>query len=479
MDDSSYLVLICDSSPDTAVVIGDAFKDDDFRFVSVDTIKAAVEALQQQRFDAVVCEMGPQTGQSLALVSELKKSPQPTPVVITATSYDSKTAIEVVKAGAFDFVAKPFEASEIRRSVLEAVECARKMGESVTIDPKNQRNEQSDAMIGNSRSMLKVYKDLGRLSPTPVTVLIRGETGTGKELVARALYQYGHRAHLPFITVNCAAIPENFLESELFGHEKGSFTGAHNMRIGKFEQANNATLFLDEIGDLDLALQAKLLRVLQERSIQRVGGTGEIPVDVRIIAATHRPLEQMIADGTFREDLFYRLNVATIELPPLRYRDGDIPLLTRFFIRRTAEEMELPPVSITANAVETLEAATWPGNVRQLQNVVRKCVLAARGYPINRKIVEEILSENDTPVAKEEGSGDWEAYLVEFSRKLIQRAAEDETEDAHQKYIEHVEPLLLAEAMKKSADNLSKAAQFLGLSRLTLRQKLKNYGLRK
>lgn len=207
---------------------------------------------------------------------------------------------------------------------------SRKALDQVTIDPRNESEDDSDTLVGNSRAMLDVYKALGLLSPTPVTVLIRGETGTGKELVARALFQHGHRAHKPFVTVNCAAIPENLLESELFGHEKGSFTGATATRIGKFEQANNATLFLDEIGDLSHSLQAKLLRVLQEKRFYRVGGSTEIAVDARIIAATHRPLQKMISEGTFREDLFYRLNVATIKLPPLRNRSGDVPLLVRF-----------------------------------------------------------------------------------------------------------------------------------------------------
>ncbi|HRQ89430.1 MAG TPA: sigma-54 dependent transcriptional regulator, partial [Bacteroidia bacterium] len=333
-------------------------------------------------------------------------------------------------------------------------------------DPRNELAEEADTLVGNSRAMLDVYKALGRLSPTPVTVLIRGETGTGKELVARALYQYGHRAHRPFVTVNCAAIPENLLESELFGHERGAFTGAVSTRIGKFEQAHNATLFLDEIGDLDHSLQAKLLRVLQEKRFQRVGGSEEIAVDARIIAATHRPLEKMIAEGQFREDLFYRLNVATLKLPPLRDRTGDIPLLVHFFLKRLSRELDVPPVTMDRSALACLESARLPGNVRQLQNLVRKALLRSRGYPIDRPLVEELLGDADT-----EGSapGDLESWIS----GLVAEA----DGDAHRRAIEAVERIVVAEALSRSEGNISKAAEWLGLSRLTVREKIKKYGL--
>ncbi len=472
-----FRILIADHDNTTVEIIRNGFRHRDFHFVAVDSGERALDAVQNQKFDAIICELHLPGIGGLALMSEMRRSRIRIPVLIVASEYDSRTAIETVKAGAFDFLAKPLDCDEMIRSLSEAASCSRKMGDPVEIDPLNTHKGDVDALVGNSRVMLAVYKKLGRLSPTPVTVLVRGETGTGKELVARALYQHGHRAHKSFITINCAAIPENLLESELFGHEKGSFTGAISTRIGKFEQANNATLFLDEIGDLDLALQAKLLRFLQERQFQRVGGSEEIAVDVRIIAATHRPLEQMIADGTFREDLFYRLNVATIELPPLRYRDGDIPLLAHFFVSRLSVELGLPPVGITANGIEALEAAPWKGNVRQLQNVIRKCVLGARGFSIDRAIVEEVLEEH-RPFRKpssERGPAD---EIRDLCIRLLKKAQAGEIEDVYQSAIETLEPILLEETLRLSNGNLSQASRWLGISRLTLREKLKSHKLR-
>jgi len=473
----SFRILIADHDGATVEVIRNGFRHRDFHFVAVDKGEKALDAVQNQKFDAIICELHLPGIGGLALMNEMRKNQSRVPVLITASEYDSRTAIETVKAGAFDFLAKPLEQDEIIRSLSEAANSFRKMAAPVEIDPLNAHKGGVDALVGNSRVMLGVYKKLGRLSATPVTVLVRGETGTGKELVARALYQHGHRAHKSFITINCAAIPENLLESELFGHEKGSFTGANSTRIGKFEQANNATLFLDEIGDLDLALQAKLLRFLQERRFQRVGGSEEIPVDVRIIAATHRPLEQMIADGKFREDLFYRLNVATIELPPLRYRDGDIPVLAHFFVNRVCVELGLPPVGITEGGIDALESPSWQGNVRQLQNVIRKCVLGARGFSIDRSIVKEMLEENRSigDSSLEKNSSD---NIRELCMRLLQKAETGEAGDVYQTLIETIEPILLEETLRLTGNNLSKASRWLGISRLTLREKLKSHKLR-
>lgn len=471
----SYRVLVADPDPGTANRLRELFRKHDYRFTAVTDGATAAEAVQERDFDAVICEFRMEGKGGLGLLQELRRGHPQLPVLVTTGQYDSRTAIEVVKAGAFDFLAKPLEGSEIFKALGEAVNCSRTMIEPVEIDPLAQRGESegrggSDALVGNSRAMLGVYKCLGRLSPTPVTVLIRGETGTGKELVARALYQHGHRAHRPFITVNCAAIPENLLESELFGHEKGAFTGAVRTRIGKFEQANGATLFLDEIGDLDLALQAKLLRVLQEKQFQRVGGSEEISVDVRIIAATHQDLESMIERGRFREDLFYRLNVASLSLPPLREREGDIPVLIDFFLRRSAEEFGLPPVAITAGAIELLDRAPLPGNVRQLQNLIRKATLNARGFSIDEALMRQTLESESSP---QRVGGD-SAALIDLCRAEL----EGSKGTAHEQVIQQVERILFREAMERSDGNLTRAASALGLSRLTLREKLKSYGMR-
>ena len=470
---SSPCVLVVDSDPDTARVTTEAFRDSDTRFVSVPDTESGKSEMMHRSFDVILCNLSGGAFKGFEFLKDVHRSHPRIPIIGVAATSDTRSAIEAVKAGAFDFLSKPLAQAEVRRALREAIDCSRKGSEPVTIDPKNEFEEETDTLVGNSRAMLDVYKALGRLSPTPVTVLIRGETGTGKELVARALFQHGHRAHRPFITVNCAAIPDNLLESELFGHEKGSFTGAIATRIGKFEQANNATLFLDEIGDLNHALQAKLLRVLQEKRFQRVGGSSEITVDTRIIAATHRPIERMIAEGEFREDLFYRLNVATIKLPPLRDRTGDIPLLVTFFLKRFSRELGLPLVTMSRGALACLESSRLPGNVRQLQNLVRKALLMSRGYAIDRPVVEELLAETEPgESAKSELTS-----LREWCCKLIATAAESTDGEAHRLAIEAVETLLLEEALRKSAGNVTRAAEWLGLSRLTVREKAKKYGM--
>ncbi len=466
-------VLVVDADPETARAMGEAFQDADLRLVPVPDAETAMAELADRSFDAVLCELSGESFDGFEWLQSLRRSHPLLPFIGVARASGSRSAIEAVKAGAFDFLAKPLEPSEIRRAVREAIDCSRKGSETVAIDPRNEMAEENDTLVGNSRAMLDVYKTLGRLSPTPVTVLIRGETGTGKELVARALYQHGHRSHRPFVTVNCAAIPESLLESELFGHERGAFTGATATRIGKFEQANGATLFLDEIGDLDHALQAKLLRVLQEKRFQRVGGNEEIAVDVRIIAATHRSLERMIAEGQFREDLFYRLNVATIKLPPLRDRTGDIPLLVHFFLRRFAREFDLPPVTMARGALSCLESARLPGNVRQLQNLVRKALLRSRGYPIDRSLVEELLSETDgaDDAGEADPVSDWCTDLVAAA------ASQDGKGEAYRIALERLETSLVGEALRRSGGNISRTADWLGLSRLTVREKMRKYGL--
>ena len=472
MSDPMHILMI-DSDNRAVETARKALEDDEIIIVTIKNIQAINEELTGMSFATVVCDFGSSGKFDLKGLERVRRRFPHTPLIATTASYDSSTAIEAVKGGAFDFLPKPYETGEFRKAINEALECSKKTNEPVYIDPRNEFDDDSDTLVGNSRAMLDVYKILGRLSPTPVTVLIRGETGTGKELVARALYQHGHRAHRPLITVNCAAIPDNLLESELFGHEKGSFTGATSTRIGKFEQANNATLFLDEIGDLDHSLQAKLLRVLQEKRFQRVGGNNEISVDVRIIAATHRPIERMITEGEFREDLFYRLNVATIKLPPLRDRVGDIPLLCNFFSRRFSKELGFSPVPFTKRAISRLESATLPGNVRQLQNIVRKALLRSRGYSIDDELIESLLDETEPPENRTT-SGE---SIEDWCRQLVAQAADDKIDGIHEIAVERVEAALIEEALKKSNGDISQASKWLGLSRLTLREKGKKFGI--
>ena len=311
--------------------------------------------------------------------------------------------------------------------------------------------------------MGKVYRDVAKLAATPVTVLVRGETGTGKELVARALWKHGHRAHRPLVVVNCAAIPENLLESELFGYEKGAFTGASVSRKGKFEQANGGTLFLDEIGDMSLPLQAKMLRVLQEKRIERVGGRGEVAIDVRIIAATHQPLEKMVSEGSFREDLLYRLQATSLMLPPLRDRLGDVDLLTRHFLAQLGEELGVVG-KISFEAVSYLTRQPWPGNVRQLQNVLRRALLKRRELVIGLDDLREFLSEREEEL---------DETLLQLANRALDEAEQNGEGKAFRVLLAQAEQVIIRAALERSGGNQSKAARWLGITRLTLREKLK------
>lgn len=462
-------VLIIDASEKDAAVAMKVLTEAGCKVEVAEDGEQGLKRATSGDFDAVITEYRLPGVGGLQVIATLRARSPRLPVLLTTGMRDGDVAIRAIKGGAYDFLPKPLDGEELISVLDEAVTAARQMAKPVEIGRVNQ---ESDPLIGKSRAMARVYRELAKIASTPVTVLIRGETGTGKELIARAVYQHGHRAHKPFIAVNCAAIPEHLLESELFGHEKGAFTGAVSTRIGRFEQAHGATLFLDEIGDMDMQLQSKLLRVLQERRIQRVGGRDDIPVDVRFIAATHRNLEDMIRKGEFREDLYYRLNVASITLPPLRERTDDIPLLVDFFLGRYAEEFDLGKAAIAPQAVRFLEKQTWPGNVRQLQNILRKALLKRRGYTMTEEDFRELLAESAAPQGRQ-----YAETFPELTRTVLRRAMDGEIPGAYAEMLRVMEKELLGAAIELSNGNKAKAARWLGLSRLTLREKLQQYGL--
>jgi DNA-binding NtrC family response regulator len=303
-----------------------------------------------------------------------------------------------------------------------------------------------------------------------VNVLIRGETGTGKELIARAIYQNSDRANAPFVAINCAAIPETLLESELFGHERGAFTGASAQRIGRFEQANRGTIFLDEIGDMTPGTQVKVLRVLQEKCLQRLGGRETIPVDVRVLAATNHDLETAIREKRFREDLYYRLNVVVITLPPLRQRKEDIPELVRYFLTKYGPELGHPNPSVHADAMELLQAHSWHGNVRELENAIRKALLLAQGYTVNVDHVRGALSKDGGT------AGPAAQSLPEYIGDLLAAAQRGEAADVHARLLEAAERELFRQAIELAHGNQAKAARWLGVSRITMKAKLVQFG---
>jgi DNA-binding NtrC family response regulator len=329
-----------------------------------------------------------------------------------------------------------------------------------------------DAIVGQSRSMQLIYKEVGRVAGKRVNVLIRGETGTGKELIARALYQHSNRAAAPFVVINCAAIPETLLESELFGHERGAFTGAENRRIGRFEQAHEGTIFLDEIGEMSPSTQVKLLRVLQDNSVQRLGGKETINVDVRIIAATNRDLETAMQQKQFREDLYYRLSVVVIALPPLRDRKEDIPELTTYFLHKYCVEFGSPNQTVDPDATALLQGQNWPGNVRELENVLRKALLLARGFTVTAEHIRSVLTPRTVPPSRAA-----DVPLRDSVADLLAAAQRGELADVHERVVQAAERELFSQAIQLAQGNQAKAARWLGLSRLTMREKLLQFGL--
>lgn len=447
------LVLNWVEDAPTRNTLAKALSESGFESLEVGSQESALDALRTQAIGAVVM------GLELEDLRRLQGDFPLVPILVVGQAEGSTEAIEIVQAGAFDFLPVPFEQVELKALVAEAVESVTGEDAFETGRMENGAGE----LVGISRAMGRVYRDIAKLAVTPATVLVRGETGTGKELVARALWKHGHRGHLPLVVVNCAAIPENLLESELFGYEKGAFTGAVVARKGKFEQANGGTLFLDEIGDMTLPLQAKMLRVLQEKQIERVGGRGEVVIDVRIIAATHQPLEKMVEEGTFREDLFYRLQATSLVLPALRDRLGDAEVLARHFLAQMGEELGVEG-KISREAISHLARQSWPGNVRQLQNILRRALLKRRDLVIGEEDVKGFLAEG--PMLSDK-------TLSELAQEVLDEAEEASEGQAYRVLMKQAEEVLIKAALERSGGNQSKAARWLGITRLTLREKLK------
>jgi nitrogen regulation protein NR(I) len=462
-------ILLIEDDGSTASALEKLLRSDGY---SVNVSARGDDGLTQARnrpYDLVITDLKLPGLTGLDLIAQLHSAKPKLPIIMMTAHGTTETAIEAMKLGACDYLVKPFEADELLALTASAVASSRLMSESVKL---GEARSAERAIIGTSRVMQNIYKEIGRIAATPVTVLIRGATGTGKELIARAIYQHSDRADKPFIAVNCAAIPETLLESELFGHERGSFTGAHTRRVGRFEQAHTGTIFLDEIGDLAPNTQSKLLRILQEKCFQRLGGDELIPIDVRVLAATHRDLEAAIAEKEFREDLFYRLSVVSMTLPALKERVEDIPELVKFFMRRHAKELGVENPSIQPEAISWLQTQTWPGNVRELENVVRRAMLLARPFPIAPDHVQQLLAKDRKPAAV--SAQTHSAYIAD----LLVRAQRGEIEAAYSGMLADLEPELFSQAIQLAQGNQAKAARWLGVTRLKMREKLKEYDLR-
>jgi len=450
--------------------------------IKLETASSGEEGLRLvPRFnpDLVIMDvrMGGMTG--LETLRRLRESHAKLPVIMMTAYGTTQTAIEAMKLGAYDYLLKPFDVPRLQQIVADALKTARTMRQVVSYQPLLESEDYELGIIGRSEGMQRVFKLIGQLAASDATALITGESGTGKELVARAIYHHSRRSGQPFLAINCAAIPENLLESELFGHEKGAFTGAHTQRVGKFEQCNKGTIFLDEIGDMTPATQTKILRVLQSGVFERVGGNSPVKVDVRVIAATNKPLEQAVAAREFREDLFYRLNVVRIHLPPLRERREDIPLLADYFLKKHASGGRKLK-GIQREAVDLLREHAWPGNVRELENVIQRALVVAKGDAIIAADLGEVLPATPAsmrPHGKEATSGEASSDAStarQFARKLLEEAARDKTI----KLIPAMERVLIAEALSQTKGNQVQAAKLLGITRATLRKRIEKHQIK-
>ncbi len=463
-------ILIIEDDNSVASALQDLLRAEGFEVEMQTDSAAGLAAALSGTHDVVVTDLQMPGVSGLQIIEQLQAAKPHLPVILITAFHTTEVAIRAIKLGAYDYLLKPIDPSEFLSILKRALESTRLLAKPLDMGTGDATSVR-EAIIGKSRMMQEVYKEIGRVAAVPVIVLIRGDTGTGKELVARAIHQHSDRAARPFITVNCAAIPENLLESELFGHEAGSFTGAKGRHIGRFEQANGGTIFLDEIGDISPATQVKLLRVLQEKTIQRVGGKETIPIDVRILSATHRNLEEAIESKEFRLDLFHRLNVAVIYLPPLSQRREDIPELVNYFLTRYSAEFNLERPSIAADAASYLQQQPWPGNVRELENIVRKALIASRGYPISLEHVRSAFSKPAPP----RPAGDQK--LADYITELLAQAQLAENGNASEALIEAVERELYGQAIRLANGDQTKSARWLGVSRPTIRDKLTRYGL--
>ncbi len=432
--------------------------------------EAGLKEIEQEIPGLVIMDLQMPGMDGLETFQAMRKIEPRLSVVIMTGFGTTDTAIEATKMGAYDYVFKPFETDAILGLIEKAFEAGRLMRSKVQMDVVPETAAQ-DVIIGRSPAMQEVYKTIGRVASTDATVLVRGESGTGKELVARAIYQHGLRAKKSFTVINCVAIPETLLESELFGYEKGAFTGASSRRLGKIEKANDGTVLLDEIGDMPLSIQAKILRLLQEKMIERLGGNDLIPVDVNIIAATNRNLEQGIIDKRFREDLFYRLNVVTINLPPLRDRKGDVSLLCDYFLNVFSNEMSIDNPGMTDEARATAENHSWPGNVRQLANTLQKAMILCRGYPIRPADILESMSDDVAAEKIDLKSTD------KILRQMVRDSLAGSQSDTFVYFIDHMTNILITEALTFTRGNRSRAAKLLGISRSNLLDKVEKFGL--
>jgi nitrogen regulation protein NR(I) len=459
-------VLIVDDEPNLRKILAAQLSRDGYDVMTAEDGERGLALLREHHIDLVVTDLKMPKVDGMALLREALRLDPDLPVVMITAHGTVDTAVEALKIGAFDYLTKPFDKDEVRQIVAKALRTRQLAGEEVS--GRQVAPGARFGIIGSSAGIADLYAVLERVSDTPTTVLLTGESGTGKELVARALHAHSSRNDKPFIKVNCAAIPKELIESELFGYERGAFTGAVSSKPGRFELANGGTLFLDEIGEIPVEMQVKLLRALQESEFERVGGIKTIHVDVRLVAATNRDLKKLLASGNFREDLFYRLNVVPIRLPALRERAGDIPELALHFLSKFNERLKKHVTGVEPEALEALSAYTWPGNIRELENVIERAVLFCDGQRLRAAdLSPEVRGPLATPLVPLTDADLQAAFASEGGLKEHVKVATS-----------RLERELVGHALQQTGGNVTHAARLLKISRKGLQLKMKELGLR-
>jgi nitrogen regulation protein NR(I) len=463
-------ILVADDEPNLRRVLSAQLHRDGYEVIAVEDGQAALEAIAMHHVDVVITDLRMPRVDGMELLKQVTASHPDVPVIMITAHGTVDTAVEALKLGAFDYITKPFEQSELRNVVGKAArsrELSQRDLGAETSEPGRYR------LIGQSAPMSEVYQVIEKVADTPSTVLITGESGTGKELIARALHENSSRANKPFIRVNCAAIPRDLIESELFGYEKGAFTGAVTSKPGRFELAHDGTLFLDEIGEIPVNMQVKLLRAIQEQEFERVGGIKTIEVDVRLVAATNRDLQEEIRQGRFREDLYYRLNVVQVRLPPLRERTSDIPLLVDHFIRHFRGKLKKDVRGVTDAAMERLLSHPWPGNIRELENVIERCTLFCDEERIDvGDLPPEMRVMSPTPAPSSP-----DARAPSDAPEAMDRPPPG-LKEAVREATSRIEREIIVRALKQTGGNVTHTARLLKISRKSLQTKMKELGLR-
>lgn len=464
----AHLLLIDDDPALIREQVQLAFPSPAHRVVVAETGASGIASVRSEPPDAILLDLRLPDQSGLEVHEAIRAIDARIPVIFVTMSKTADAAIEAMKQGAFDYLPKPLDLAHMRRVVSEALEVAARMRSPVVLAETPQNLDAEGAIFGSCAAMLETYKAIGRVAAQDVAVLITGESGTGKELVARAIYQHSARSKAPFFALNCAAIPDTLLESELFGHEKGAFTGADRRRIGRFEQCNGGTILLDEIGDMPIALQPKVLRLLQSQTFERVGGSETIHTDVRVIAASHRHLKARIAEEKFRADLYYRLAIFTIPLPSLRERGDDLPMLVRHYLLRFSRQLGRNVTEISAEALEQLRNYSWPGNIRELQSVLKQALLHASGTVLLPAFLPNFAA-NEPAIDRPEAGLD----LARFIRPLLSPEMSTLYAQTH----DQVDRLLFTMAMGYTNGKQRDAARMLGISRQTMRVKMRALGM--